>query len=308
MFDSHYDLLTILYLLKDNKKYIDKICLDTTNNLVGIIGNLYFMSEKEMKDELGIEENINVSSMLEKALSVFNSLDLNYKTVFSIEGCDYIKDLRELEYLNSLGLKAILPVWNNENKYGSGIRGTGGLTEEGKKLIEKAIDLNIAIDLSHASPKTFFDIVKVIKEYDKKAICYASHSNVYSLHPHPRNLTDKQLTALKEIDGSLGIVSYPPFLTNSKDVKDIKQAYLNHIKYAVDKMGINRVMLASDNMEFYGELNTKPSFCPSPFKYENMKEEITRLLKSEFNSEEIEKIMYKNAVDIYKKLKWSSHW
>ena len=64
----------------------------------------------------------------------------NTKVLFSIEGCDYINDIDELEELYKLGLRSILLVWNNPNKYGSGNRSDYGLTEEGREFIIKAID------------------------------------------------------------------------------------------------------------------------------------------------------------------------
>ena len=256
MFDMHYDLLTLLYVLKDDKKYVNKVVKEINNNLKGLAANLFFMSKKEMKEELNIEK-IDVSKMLKEATDIYKNLNIKPKVIFSIEGCDYIKDLNELEYLNKLGLKAILPVWNNKNKYGSGIRTRKGLTNKGKKLIKKAIELNIAIDLSHAGRKTFNDIIKIIKKSHKKPICYASHSNIYELKKHPRNLNKNQLEKLKDVNGYLGIVSYKEFLTSSNNIEKAKKIYLNHIKYAVNILGIDRVVLSTDDMTFYNQIDNK---------------------------------------------------
>ena len=72
---------------------------------------------------------------------------------------------RELyEKLYSLGLRNILLVWNNPNKYGSGNMGDYGLTEAGVEFLKKAIDLGITIDLSHMNDNTFWDTIKLLKE------------------------------------------------------------------------------------------------------------------------------------------------
>lgn len=304
MFDMHYDLLTILYTLKDNKLYIKKVINNINNNLTGLTANLYFMNKKEMKEELRINKKINVSEMFKESLEIFNKLNIKPKTIFSIEGCDYIKNVKELEHLKKLGLNAILLVWNNKNKYGSGIRTKKGLTRKGKKLIQKAIDLDIAIDLSHTNEKTFFDIINVMKKHPKKAICYASHSNIYNLCNNPRNLKDNQLKALKDIDGYLGIVAYPPFLTTSKNNTEIKTAYLNHIKYAINIMGIDKIFLATDNLEFYNILDNKDN-PPVLFKYKNIKNDIENILKKEFDKDQIYKIMFENAKKLYFDLKFN---
>lgn len=300
MYDAHFDLLTILYVLNNNKKYIEKLKKNLNDNLIGLNANLYFMSRKEMMEELNLNENIDVVKMFEKSVKLIESLNLKSKVIYSIEGCDYIKSVEELEYLNTLGLKAILLVWNNENKYGSGIRSDKGLTEKGKLFIQKAIDLDIAIDLSHANEKTFYGIVDVIKKSNKKVICYASHSNIYEIQNNPRNLKIKQLKALKEIGGYLGLVMHPPFITDSKDDNVIKKDFLKHIKIASQIMGVDRIMLASDNLEFYDELNVESP--DSPFKQSSIKESLKQLLKEYFTEEEIDKIMYKNALKIYEKI------
>lgn len=75
MYDMHYDLLTILYFnLKNNNKLSnqDKLINDCikiyNNNVLGGIIDLYFMSQNEMLDELGItrEELQDVKKCLSK--------------------------------------------------------------------------------------------------------------------------------------------------------------------------------------------------------------------------------------------------
>ena len=59
----------------------------------------------------------------------------------SIEFKDYsedIEDTDELETLFNLGLRNILLVWNNPNKYGSGNVSTYGLTDEGREFDPEA--------------------------------------------------------------------------------------------------------------------------------------------------------------------------
>lgn len=302
MYDTHFDLLSILYVLYDNKVYIDRLVDNINKNYVGLNANLYFMNKDEMKKELGITENIDVTEMFKKSTDIFNKLDIKSKVIFSIEGCDYIKDCSELEVLYSLGLRSMMLTWNNENRYGSGNRTDKGLTDEGKSFIEKAIDLGIAIDLSHANENTFYDIIDVIKNYDKKAICFVSHSNIYELCNNSRNLKREQLEVLKEVGGYIGLVMHPPFITDSMDFDSIKDNYLKHIKYAVDVMGDDRVMLATDNLEFYNELETDASYVPSPFKQKSIKEDIKKLLSDMFDEEVTSKIIYKNAMRLYDKI------
>lgn len=306
MFDTHYDLLTLAYMAKKENINIDSL-LEPLNadNVLGVIGNLYFMTQEEMQEELKYPTEINVLEMFKQAKESLESYNLNCKFLYSIEGCDYITDIQELEELSKAGLNSILLVWNNPNKYGSGNRTNNGLTEQGREFIRKAIDLGLGIDLSHANEQTFYDIIEEIKlkqKEGKQVICYASHSNIQTLQNHPRNLNDNQLEKLKEVGGLLGLVAYRDFLINSTDLDELKKAYAEHIKYAVDMLGIDSVMLASDNMYFINKFDTYEEREPV-YHYDKMKEEMQEILNLYFSETEVDKIMYKNAEKLYQKLR-----
>ena len=131
MFDSHYDLLTYIYMKykEDDLKSIQEYCkkIYNSSNIIGGIVNLFFMSEDEMKNELSInEEELNVSSMLETVVDIINNYSLlpNRKNfLFGIEGCDYIESPDELERLYSLGVRSIGIVWNSRKQVWFWIQG-----------------------------------------------------------------------------------------------------------------------------------------------------------------------------------------
>lgn len=303
MIDCHYDLLTILYCcyLKDDFSYIKKIQEDL-KEVDGLIANLYFMSGKEMEEELHITE-INVVEMFKISTELFQKYFKEKKVIYSIEGCDYIKDEEELEELYHLGLRNILLVWNNENSYGSGNRSKKGLTNLGKSFIRKAVDLGIMIDLSHMNKKTFYDttdLLKELKKEGKKVSVIASHSNNYSLCHHPRNLEDDQLLILKELDGKVGIVSYGPFI--EKDSKNLEEYYLKHIKHMEKILGINSIMVSTDNMEFATDLFGIEEGI-SLFTHKTVKNTLYEILKKDYNEEEMEKIIKLNALELLEEMK-----
>lgn len=313
MFDMHYDLLTVAYISYLNKDftYLEKWChAYRENNVTGVFANLYFMSKEEMKEELHqnyFQENISVIEMFKKSKEIIETLLPELKIVYSIEGCDYL-EVEDLDELYELGLRSILPVWNEKNKYASGNRSNKGLTEEGKKLLDKAISLGIAIDLSHANEPSFFDMINYINNHPKKeeAIVYASHSNARSLCARDRNLKDQQLLALKEVKGSVGVFSNRNFVVES-NIKDTatqqekEAAYLAHINYMVNCLGIDHVCLATDDMNFcveadseYGEL--------AIFPYDKIAHRLENLLKTSYQKEDCNKLLYKNAEQVYHRL------
>lgn len=300
MFDMHYDLLTLAYLTGPNnfqKKYL----FDEINTKKGITANLYFMSQKENAKELNYPKTINVLQIFKKAKRNLESYKPKPQLLYSIEGCDYIKNTQELKKLKKEGLNSIILVWNNKNKYGSGNRSKQGLTKQGKQFIKEAIKLNLGIDLSHANKKTFKGIIQQFKKAKRnKPVCYASHSNIKKLYNHPRNLSIHQLKQLKKVGGYLGLVPYPSFLTNDK--KRIKESYINNILQAIKIMGIDHVFLSTDNMDFLNDF-TENTSDKSPYPYKTIEYELKIQLKKYLNKTQIEKIMYKNAHEIYIRLK-----
>ena len=306
MIDMHHDLLSIIYqcYLRMDYSYLDEWFNNyNSENVSGVIANLYFMSPEEMREELGESlDDIDVVEMFKKAIEIYKKYSLGIDILFSIEGCDYIKDTNELEELYNLGLRNILLVWNNPNKYGSGNRGDYGLTEEGRAFIRRAVELGISIDLSHMNEKTFKDtisLLETLKEEGLKVKVLASHSNSYSVCPHLRNLDDDELKALKELDGIVGVVEYSEFvLDNNASDDKLREAYLKNIKHIVDIMGIDNVGIASDDMTFdnyfFSGLGGKMIF-----DYKDIKKEIVNLLSNDYSKEEKDKILYKN---IYNKL------
>ena len=299
MIDMHYDLLSVLYYcyLRNDFRYVKELQgFFNDRNVHGIVANLYFMSEEEMQREMK-GRKIDVVEMFKISTELFRKYFPDLNVVFSIEGCDFIKNIDELRKLYELGLRSILLVWNNKNKYGGGTYATGGLTEEGKKFIWEAINLGITIDLSHMNRETFEDTVSILKEAKNKSLnpkVIVSHSDVYELFNHPRNITDEQIKMLKEFKPVMGLVSYSMFLTDKdEEIEVLKDKYLNHIKHVIDILGINCVGISSDDMEYDSILLGNP-VENIIFPYKDLKKEIYNLLIKEFSIEEVNKIMELN--------------
>ena len=304
MLDLHHDLLSIMYYcyIKDDYTFLNKwINNFNEDNVSGLLANLYFMNEEEMREKIGNKE-INVLEMFKKSIEIFNNYLPDYKAIFSIEGCDYIKDTKELEELYKLGLRNILLVWNNPNKYASGNRGDYGLTDLGREFLIKAIDLGISIDMSHMNKKTFYDTIDLIKhqqELGKKVNVIASHSNCFSICYHERNLDDEQIKALGSVGGLLGLIAYTKFTRDEDSMEDVKALYLKHIEKAVSILGIDNIGVSSDDMVFEIEL-FNDNHGDMIFDYQSINRDLRNLLEEKYSKEDIDKIMYKNVYNRYR--------
>lgn len=304
MYDLHYDLLMQVYINKENlvelKEYFKKIY--NSKNIKGGIFNLYYMSPTEMKEELDIElQEIDVIKNLELVTNLIkenNLIPAETKYIMGIEGLDYLNNIDDVDKLYELGIRSVNIVWNNDNKFGGGARENTnqGLTDLGKKLIKKLVQTNIAIDLSHANTKTFYDIIEYCQEIKKEninPIVFASHSNCKAICDVPRNLTDDQIKEIANIGGVIGIVGVKQFCTEEKE--DYKQKYLENINHIKNILGsVDNICLSTDNMEFY-KIETEKYSAMRVFNQNTVKGEIEELLKqNNYSKEEIEKILYKN--------------
>lgn len=311
MFDAHYDLLSIAYVcyLKNDYSYLEERIKSYRNdNVQGVIANLYFMSEEEMKEELHpkyYQKEVSVVEMFRISTEIIKSYLPNTDLIFSIEGCDFL-ETSDLDELYSLGLRNILPVWNNKNKYASGNRSNQGLTEEGKCLLEKAIELGISIDLSHANKKSFDDITSYLME--KKAagedfFVMASHSNARSICTRERNLEDDQLLAIKELNGLVGVFSnrnfiVPESLKEKVNQQEKEQYYLEHINHIVDLIGIDHVVLATDDMDFCKEADAEYGEVQI-YSYDNIAKNVQSTLEQRYSIEDTYQVMYGNMKQRY---------
>ncbi|WP_084191845.1 dipeptidase [Tissierella creatinophila] len=256
---------------------------------LGIINALYFTEKKN-------SDTFKISSTLEEIKDTVNKGKI--AAVPTIEGGysfdkDNTKEL--IKQYHDLGVKVIAFTWNYSNELGEGASriyndpdetpSREGLTNLGKELVLEMNNLGMVIDVSHMSEKSFWDTIEVTK-----SPIIASHSGVYSLREHPRNLKDDQLKAIAKNGGTVGMVLSEAFLTYNPPsyMKD----FIDQIDYIVDLIGIDYVGLGSD---FDG---TK---IPVDMKDSSEMYKITEeLIKRGYKKEDIEKILGKNMLRVLK--------
>jgi membrane dipeptidase len=85
-----------------------------------------------------------------------------------------------------------------------------GLTDFGRQVVQRMNQLGMMIDVSHAGEQTFWDVIKL----STKPII-ASHSCVYNLAPHRRNLKDDQIKAIARNGGVIQLNFNPGFIDSS---------------------------------------------------------------------------------------------
>jgi membrane dipeptidase len=172
--------------------------------------------------------------------------------VLHIEGAEAIDSNFEiLDVLYEAGLRSLGPVWSRSNVFGHGVPfrcpsspDTGaGLTDLGKELIRACNRLRILIDLSHLNERGFWDVTAI-----SDAPLVATHSNAHALSPHSRNLTDKQLAAIRETGGMVGVNFATSFLRpdGRPDAGTPVELVVDHLEHLLEQVGDDSVGFGSD--------------------------------------------------------------
>ncbi len=172
--------------------------------------------------------------------------------IFHIEGAEAIDpDFHTLDVLYQAGLRSIGPVWSRSTIFGHGVPFRfpsspdigPGLTDHGLRLVKRCNDLGIMIDLSHLNEAGFWDVAR----HSTKPLV-ATHSNAHAICPHSRNLTDKQLAAIAESDGMVGLNFAVAFLReDGKMLADVPLTQMiRHLDHLIEHLGEDRVGFGSD--------------------------------------------------------------
>jgi membrane dipeptidase len=160
--------------------------------------------------------------------------------IYALEGAHGIDTtgIEGLRALHARGLALLGLTWSFSNRFaGSSGDGGGGLTADGRALVDEAQRLGVLIDLSHASKATTLDVCRA-----SSAPVVASHSDAAGVRAHARNLTDEEIGCIAATGGVVGLNLHSTFLGSPADVK--KAA--DHVEYVRKVGGIGAVALGSD--------------------------------------------------------------
>lgn len=153
----------------------------------------------------------------------------------------FMRDLDNVEVFYNLGLRVSQITYNHQNWAGSGCKETNGsgLTLFGHELVERMNEIGMIVDLSHSNDATIADSIKV-----SKIPIHISHTCCKELFTNERNVSDKNLKAMADKGGLVGITQMRLFMTNQ--VNNAVSVYFDHIMHAINVCGIDHVCIGSD--------------------------------------------------------------
>lgn len=267
-------------------------------------------------------------------------------SMMGVEGGHMIEDdLGKLDSLYKRGARYMTLTWNNNNswatsaEYESGNQKNNGkadttsqkkgLSEFGKKVVQRMNELGMMVDLSHVGDQTFWDAINI----SSKPVL-VSHSDCYALCPVFRNLKDDMIRAVAKNGGVIDLNFYPAFLDSTvqgkqkvyfqkhraekkaliaqgkkdfeaddiiakkypKEIEDMQAPFsllFDHMEHVIKLAGIDHVGLGGD----FDGISITPKVLTDVTKYPMITKE---LVKRGYSEKDIDKIMGGNFIRVFK--------
>lgn len=164
------------------------------------------------------------------------------------------EDLSRVEALYELGVRHMLLAYNVRNLAADGCAevADAGLSNFGRQLVREMNRVGMIVDCAHTGRRSSLEAI----ELSERPVIF-SHSNVYSLCPHIRNIRDEQIRACADRGGVIGIVGVGAFLG---DIEARTESMFRHIDYVATLVGPEHVGLGTDFVNIFPVKNHLPAW------------------------------------------------
>ena len=237
-----------------------------------------------------------------------------------IEGLHQIgNSLSTLRLYYQLGVRYSTLTWNCHNIYADAalVSENGetvvsrplwkGVSPAGEQLILEMNRLGMLVDLSHVSQDTMRDVLGISdkKWGGSKAPIIFSHSSAYAICPHPRNVPDDVLRAVKDTNSLVMVNFSPDFIscTASNSTSGLPDFYpknstlaqvVRHIRHIGELIGYDHVGIGTD----YDGIDSTPQGLEDVSKFPDL---VAELLSQGVSDADVAKLVGRNLLRVWRK-------
>ena len=234
----------------------------------------------KLHDVAGQSELTVVTSKqdVERLIAGRQSDDNVIGAIYLIEGAHPLQgDIENLDRLFDKGLRIVGLTHFFDNELGGSLHGASheGLSEFGRRVVRRANELGMIIDIAHSSPAMVADVLGL-----STSPVILSHGGLNGVCDSPRNLPDELMKQLAAAGGLIGIGYWDGAVCDSSPAGIVKS-----IRYAIDLLGEDHVALGSD---YDGAVTVAFDTSELAILTETM-------LRSGFSENEIRKVMGDNV-------------
>lgn len=150
------------------------------------------------------------------------------------------EDLSLLRALRAAGVRVVglTGYWKNWLGDGCLERTDLPLTALGRLAVREIAEAGLVLDLAFAGRRTRLDALERVS-----GPVIVSRANAAAVHPHPQNLTDDEILAVRARGGVIGLSAFPSLVAAGRPAVD---DWFRHLDHVVERAGIEHVGLALD--------------------------------------------------------------
>ncbi len=198
-----------------------------------------FWSDWRLSDEAAWEAYLAMRADCARKCA---ALPANIKLLYAMEDARPLAGdtAARLDILMRDGVKILTPLWRGESRLGGAFDTSLPLTPLGVRVAEAAAERGMTLDISHASRESAAEIMNIAQAYGTP-VC-ATHSNFYTVHPHPRNLTDAEACRIAQRGGVIGLSFVPSHLGGRANLDSL----FRHIEHGLSLGLAKHLALGTD--------------------------------------------------------------
>jgi membrane dipeptidase len=154
-------------------------------------------------------------------------------------------ELDRIDILHGFGVRQMGIAYSEANALGGGLRERidGGLTDFGRRAVERMNRLGMAIDISHSGDRTSLDVI----ESSTRPVLI-THAGSRTVWDSPRMKPDGVIVACAQRGGVIGLEAAPHTTISEAHPAHSLESVMDHFRHCVELVGIEHVAFGPDTL------------------------------------------------------------